>query len=130
MEAKFREGFTLFSSCQDKMDVRKFSELINSFGITISNEELSDLPDVISIDFWLEFANKHYNFKNPFESISQLSSSGSDSKIEVNNFIGIFKALNSKLNENDFILLSKIINPKDEPYIDMKTLPDKLAATI
>lgn len=130
MVSKFREGFILFSSCEDNMDARKFLEMAYSFGIIVSKEDISDLPDLITMDFWLDYAKKNYNYNKPYQVIDELADQNSNFKIGVQNFIGIMKALECRLSDADYDLLLKLTNPDNEPSIDLKNLSDRLNTTL
>lgn len=130
MNAKFKEGFLLFSGCEDSMEINQFIDLMNSFGIVMPRKDMSDIPDKITLDYWLDFANERFNFENPYEAITNASKSSADAKIRFEQFTGIMKALDSRLTDADYQLLCKITNPNKESVIDLKTVSDRLAAAI
>lgn len=130
MVAKFREAFVLFSSCEDNMDVRRFVEMAYSFGIIVPKEDISDLPDIVTMDFWLDYAKKNYNYSKPYKVITELADQNANFKIDVQTFIGIMKALECQLTDADYKLLLKLTNPNNEPRIDFKDVSERLTSII
>ncbi|CRG99034.1 conserved Plasmodium protein, unknown function [Plasmodium relictum] len=130
MDEKFREGFILFSSCNDNLELYQFYELMNSFGIILTNEEKAELPDTISMDYWLNFARKHFSYEEPFKHIINANEKDPNFQIRVDNFIGVMKALDTRLTDNDFEILMHIANPEKKDTLDLKTVSQKLAQSI
>ncbi|CAG9481249.1 conserved Plasmodium protein, unknown function [Plasmodium vivax] len=130
MEDKFREAFILFSSCNDTMELHQFYELMHSFGIILSAEEKAELPVMVDMDFWLKLANKHYNPEDPFKHVRGLSDKNSSVQIKIHNFVGVMKALDTRLTDKDLELLLKIANPENKETIDLNTVSQKLSQVI
>ncbi|GAW79877.1 hypothetical protein, conserved [Plasmodium gonderi] len=130
MEEKFREAFILFSSCNESMELHVFYELMNSFGILLTPEEKAELPLMVNMDLWLKIANKHYNHEDPFKHIRGASDQNSNIQIRTQNFIGVMKALDTRLTDKDLDLLLKIANPENKETINLNTISEKLAEAI
>ncbi|ANQ07181.1 Uncharacterized protein PCOAH_00015270 [Plasmodium coatneyi] len=130
MEDKFREAFILFSSCNEKMELHQFYELMHSFGIILSAEEKAELPVLVDMDFWLKLANKHYNHEDPFKHVHNLSDKNSSVQIKIHNFVGVMKALDTRLTDKDLELLLKIANPDNKETIDLNTVSQRLTQVI
>ncbi|EUD64939.1 hypothetical protein C922_04671 [Plasmodium inui San Antonio 1] len=127
MEDKFREAFILFSSCSDKMELHQFYELMHSFGIILPPEEKAELPLMVDMEFWLKLAKRHYNHQDPFKHVRSVSEKNSGVQIKIQNFIGIMKALDTRLTDKDLDLLLKITNPENKETIDLNTVSQKLS---
>ncbi|SOS78827.1 conserved Plasmodium protein, unknown function [Plasmodium sp. gorilla clade G1] len=130
MEEKFREAFILFSSCSDHIEMHKFFELMNSFGIILTNDEKAALPNDINMDYWLNFAKEHYNYEQPFKHINNVNEQNTNVQIKIDNFLGIMKALDTRLTESDLNILLQITNPENKSTLNLKTVSQKLTESI
>ncbi|SCL98940.1 myosin essential light chain ELC, putative [Plasmodium chabaudi chabaudi] len=126
MEDKFREAFILFGTCNDTLELYQFYELAHSFGIVLTEDEKNELPNVVDMNYWLDFANKHYNSEDPLKKIKSANEKNSNVKIKIDNFVGIMNALDTKLSDKDINLLLKIANPNNEDTIDLNSISQKL----
>ncbi|SBS91903.1 conserved Plasmodium protein, unknown function [Plasmodium ovale curtisi] len=130
MEEKFREAFILFSSCNDTLELFQFYELMNSFGIILTPEEKTELPVTVSMDFWLNFAKKHYNSDEPFKHVKTVSEKNPNVQIKIHNFIGVMKALDTRLTDKDLEILLQIANPEKKETLDLDTVSQRLTQAI
>ncbi|KEG01164.1 conserved Plasmodium protein, unknown function [Plasmodium vinckei vinckei] len=126
MEDKFREAFILFGSCNDTLELYQFYELAHSFGIVLTPDEKNDLPMVVDMKYWLDFAKKRYNSENPLKQIKSANEQNASVKIKIDNFIGIMNALDTRLSDKDINLLLKITNPNNEDTIDLNSISQRL----
>ncbi|SCL99849.1 conserved Plasmodium protein, unknown function [Plasmodium chabaudi chabaudi] len=126
MEDKFREAFILFGTCNDTLELYQFYELAHSFGIVLTEDEKNELPNTVDMNYWLDFANKHYNSEDPLKKIKSANEKNSNVKIKIDNFVGIMNALDTKLSDKDINLLLKIANPNNEDTIDLNSISQKL----
>ncbi|CXI06824.1 conserved Plasmodium protein, unknown function [Plasmodium berghei] len=126
MEDKFREAFILFSSCNDTLELYQFYELAHSFGIVLTEEEKHELPITVDLNYWLDFANKHYNIDDPLKHIKSVNEKNSNVKIKIDNFVGVMSALDTRLTDKDIDLLLKITNPNNEDSIDLNSISQRL----
>ncbi|SCM07126.1 conserved Plasmodium protein, unknown function [Plasmodium chabaudi adami] len=126
MEDKFREAFILFGTCNDTLELYQFYELAHSFGIVLTEDEKNELPNNVDMNYWLDFANKHYNSEDPLKKIKSANEKNSNVKIKIDNFVGIMNALDTKLSDKDINLLLKIANPNNEDTIDLNSISQKL----
>ncbi|SBT70167.1 conserved Plasmodium protein, unknown function [Plasmodium malariae] len=127
MDEKFKEAFILFSSCDESMPLCQFYELMHSFGILLNAEEKAELPEIVNMEFWLNFARKHYNYEEPFKHISSLSDKSSSVQIKINNFVD---ALDTRLTDKDLELLLEIANPDKKDAIDLNTISKRLTNVV
>ncbi|CRG97186.1 conserved Plasmodium protein, unknown function, partial [Plasmodium gallinaceum] len=84
----------------------------------------------ISMDYWLNFARKHFSYEEPYKHIVNVNEKDSNLQIRIDNFIGVMKALDTRLTDKDLEILMQITNPEKKDTLDLKTVSQKLAQSI